>query len=63
MCIIKYNNANEHALHTKIETIAKEIALLVNQQDLIKTITVYSCPPLVYKKFDKYYFHIILQGE
>jgi hypothetical protein len=63
MCIIKYNHLNENALHTKMEMIAKEIALLIQYKDMTETITVYTCPPLVYKKFDKYYYHIILQGQ
>jgi hypothetical protein len=46
-----------------MEMIAKEIALLMQHKDMTDSITVYTCPPLVYKKFDKYYYHIILQGQ
>jgi len=62
LCIIKYNNENESSLHNAIEKLHKELAYLQTSYDY-PDITIYTSSPLVYKKFGKYYYHIILIGK
>lgn len=61
LCIIKYNNENESTLHNAIEKLYKELLYLQTVYQY-PDITIYTSSPLVYKKFGKYYFHIILIG-
>lgn len=62
LCIIKYNNENESTLHNAIEKLQKELAYLQTSYEY-NNITIYTSSPLVYKKFWKYYYHIIIIGK
>ena len=62
LCIIKYNHENETSLHNAIDKLYKEL-LYLQQSYEYETIEIYTSSPLVYKKFGKFYYHIILKGE
>lgn len=62
LCIIKFNNENETTLHNAINKLQQELTYL---QQLYKytDIEIFSSSPLIYKKFWKFYYHIILKGK
>lgn len=62
LCIIKYNHHDENRLHNAIETLTKELRFL-QQSYGYQQMEIYSTPPLVYKKFGKFYYHIIIVGQ
>lgn len=62
LCIIKYNHQDESRLHTAIDNLTKELRFL-QQSYGYQDMEIYSTPPLVYKKFGKYYYHIIIIGQ
>jgi primosomal protein N' len=61
LCIIKYNSENESTLHNAIEKLHKELVYLQTSYEYTG-LTIYTSSPLVYKKFWKYYYHIIIIG-
>lgn len=61
LCIIKYNSENESTLHNAIEKLHKELVYLQTTYEY-NDLTIYTSSPLVYKKFWKYYYHIIIIG-
>ena len=61
LCIIKYNHENETSLHTAIQNLHKELQYL-QQSYQYEHIDIYTSSPLIYKKFGKFYYHIILKG-
>lgn len=61
LCIIKYNHENETSLHTAIQNLHKELQYL-QQSYQYEHIEIYTSSPLIYKKFGKFYYHIILKG-
>ena len=61
ICIIKYNSENESTLHNAIEKLHKELVYLQTTYEY-NALTIYTSSPLVYKKFWKYYYHIIIIG-
>ncbi len=62
LCIIKYNHENETSLHNAIQNLHKELHYLL-QLYQYDDIEIYTSSPLVYKKFGKFYYHIILKGK
>jgi primosomal protein N' (replication factor Y) len=62
LCIIKYNSENESTLHNAIEKLHKELVYLQTTYEY-HNLTMYTSSPLVYKKFWKYYYHIIIIGS
>lgn len=62
LCIIKYNHENETSLHTAIQNLHKELQYL-QQTYSYSEIEIYVSSPLVYKKFGKFYYHIILKWK
>ncbi len=61
LCVIKYKNENETTLHNSINNLHKELEYLKQMYE-VTDITMYTTPPLVYKKFGKFYYHIVLLG-
>jgi primosomal protein N' (replication factor Y) len=61
LCVIKYKNENESTLHNSIQALTKEL-LYLQQSYEYPSLTIYATPPLVYKKFGKFYYHIIVLG-
>lgn len=61
LCVIKYKNENETTLHHAIGQLTKEL-LYLQQNYEYPQLTIYATPPLVYKKFGKFYYHIIVLG-
>jgi primosomal protein N' len=61
LCIIKYNSENESTLHNAIEKLHKELVYLQTTYEY-NDLTIYTSSPLVYRKFWKYYYHIIIIG-
>lgn len=59
LCVIKYKNENETTLHNSIQALTKEL-LYLQQSYEYPDLTIYATPPLVYKKFGKFYYHIII---
>ena len=62
LCIVKYNHENETSLHNAIAKLHKELQYL-QQTYGYEEIEIYTSSPLVYKKFWKFYYHIILKGK
>jgi primosomal protein N' (replication factor Y) len=62
LCIIKYNNEKESTLHNAIEKLHKELIYLQTTYEY-HNIMIYTSSPLIYKKFWKYYYHIIIIGR
>jgi primosomal protein N' len=62
LCLIKYNNENENSLHNGIQNLNKELHYLQDTYEYTD-ISIYTSSPLIYKKFGKYYYHIILIGH
>ena len=61
LCIIKYNHENETSLHNAIQKLNQELQYLLQSYEY-KDIEIYSSSPMIYKKFGKYYYHIVLKG-
>lgn len=59
LCVIKYKNENEATLHNTIQALHKEL-LYLQKTYQYNDLLIYSAPPLVYKKFGKFYYHIIV---
>ena len=62
LCIIKYNHENETSLHNAIQNLYKEL-LYLQQSYSYEAIEIYTSSPLVYKKFGKFYYHLVLKGK
>lgn len=62
LCIIKYNHENETTLHSAIQKLHQELSYLQEVYGY-QEIEMYTSSPLVYKKFGKFYYHIILKGQ
>lgn len=60
LCVILYKNEIEESLHTKVDTLHKNLLYLKEKYQL-KDIEIYSTPPLIYKMFGKYRYNIILK--
>lgn len=60
LAIIKYNHKSESTLHNAIEKLSQELQYLQQIYDY-ENIDIFSSSPLIYQKFGKYYYHIILK--
>ncbi len=61
LAVLIYKNQIEDKLYAKISKIEAELRYLI--QNLWYEINLYTTPQLVYKKFWKYHFNIILKGK
>lgn len=62
LCIIKYKHEQESTLHTTLQKLASELAYLQQAYDY-QHLEIFTSSPLVYKKFGKYYYHIVIKGQ
>lgn len=62
MAIIRYKHPTEESVHNKIDAIRKELLFYMEKYER-QDIEIYSTPPMIYKMFDKYRYHIILKGK
>lgn len=62
LCVILYKNEIEESLFKKVDQLYKEL-LYLKEKYQIENIEIYSTPPLIYKKFGKYRYNIILKWE
>lgn len=61
-CLIHYKNKIEKSLFNKVNKLKKELSFLKEKYEMDE-LNIYSTPPLIYKKFGKYRYNIILQGN
>ena len=61
LCVILYKNEIEERLFKKVDTLHKELLYLQQKYLLDQELEVYSTPPLIYKMYGKYRYHIILK--
>lgn len=61
ICVLLYKDEVEEKVFKKIDTLYKELIYL-QQRYQLPEIEIYSTPPLIYKIFGKYRYHIILKG-
>jgi len=62
LCIILYKNEIEQRLFNSVDKLYKELLFLREKYDM-KDLEIYSTPPLIYKKFGKYRYNIILKWK
>ncbi|MDR0606771.1 MAG: hypothetical protein LBG52_00035 [Candidatus Peribacteria bacterium] len=62
LCIILYKNEIEERVFTKVDQLYKELLYLAQKYQM-DDLEIYSTPPLIYKMFGKYRYHIILKGK
>ncbi len=60
LCILLYKHEIEERLHTKVDTFYKDLLYLKTRYEY-HDIEIYTTPPLIYKMFGKYRYHIILK--
>jgi primosomal protein N' (replication factor Y) len=61
LCILLYKNEIEASLFTKVDSLYKELLYLQQKYKLENELEIYSTPPLIYKMYGKYRYHIILK--
>lgn len=61
LCVLLYKNEIEESLFKKVDTLHKELLYLRQKYQLDKDIEIYSTPPLVYKMYGKYRYHIVIK--
>ncbi len=59
-CIIHHKNKIEKSLFNKVNKLSKELKFLKSKYEL-SDLEIYSTPPLIYKKYWKYRYNIILK--
>lgn len=62
LCVILYKNEIESRLFKKVDTLHQEL-LYLKQKYQMDNLEIYSTPPLIYKMFGKYRYHIILKWD
>lgn len=62
VCVLRYKHELEKSLYTKVSTFHKEL-LFLQQKYQLNDLEIYTTPPLVYKIYGKYRYHIILKGK
>lgn len=62
LCIVLYKNEIEQRLFNSVDKLYKEL-LFLREKYWFEWLEVYSTPPLVYKKFWKYRYNIILKWD
>lgn len=62
LCVIMYKHEVEERLYTTVNKLYQELLFLkVSYQQ--ENLEIYSTPPLIYKAFGKFRYHIVLKGE
>ncbi len=62
LCVLLYKHEIENRVYTTVNKLYQELLFLKSsyQQDNLE---IYSTPPLIYKAFGKFRYHIVLKGE
>lgn len=60
LCVLRYKHEIQERVHTQVDTVYKELLFLQQKYDM-HDIQIYTTPPLVYKIYGKYRYHIILK--
>ena len=60
MCVLLYKHEKEKNLHTIINKLYQELLFLRSKYDM-EELEIYATPPLIYKKFGKFRYNIILK--
>lgn len=61
LCVLLYKNEIEERLFKQVDTMYKELLYLQQKYQLDTELEIYSTPPLIYKVYGKYRYHIILK--
>ena len=62
LCVIMYKNEIESNLFITVNKLHQELIYMTNKNNLTD-LEIFATPPLVYKKFGKYRYHIIIKGK
>lgn len=62
LCVLVYKHEIEERLYTNVDKLHKEL-LYYKEKYHQNHLDIYTTPPLIYKKFGKYRYNIILKGE
>lgn len=62
LCLILYKDEIEQKLFNKVDQLYKEL-LYLQQKYQLQDLEIYTTPPLIYKIFGKYRYHIVLKGK
>jgi len=62
ICIVLYKNEIEQRLFNSVDKLYKELLFLKEKYEM-KELEIYSTPPLVYKKFGKFRYNVILKWK
>lgn len=62
MCVLLYKHEKEKNLYTITNKLYQEL-LFLKEQYQIEDLEIYATPPLIYKKFGKFRYNIILKGK
>lgn len=60
--MLLYKNEIESSVFKKVDTLYQEL-LYLQQRYQMQAMEIYATPPLIYKMFGKYRYHIILKGK
>lgn len=61
LCIIVYKHEIEKRMYNTVDALYKELLFLKEKYKV--DVSLYTTPPLIYKMFGKYRYHIVLQGQ
>ena len=62
VCVLRYKHEVEERLHNQVASLHKELMFL-QQKYKMDTLEIYTTPPLVYRIYGKYRYHVILKGR
>lgn len=62
LCVFHYKHEIEQRVYTTVNKLYQELLFLQQQQPARKDITITSTPPLIYKMYNKFRYHLIIRG-
>jgi primosomal protein N' len=62
LCVLLYKHEIEERLYTNVDKLYKEL-LYYKEKYQLENIEIYTTPPLIYKKFGKFRYNIVLKWD
>lgn len=63
LCVFMYKNEIEQRVYTTVHKLYQELLFLQQQHPDRQQFTITATPPLVYKMYNKYRYHLIIKGH
>ncbi len=62
LCVLLYKHEIEQRVYTSVHKLYQELLFLQQQNPAWKDISITSTPPLIYKMYNKFRYHLIIRG-